>query len=115
MQMWGAIAFGAASFTPPSPAATAVEFYVRADSPLDTINLGIQLNGEILPQLSLGHYLPQVYNCSLPTDWANTPVSVPLADLLDGKAMGAEASVRFNLKNSYQDNATIYVDSMRLV
>ena len=40
MKMWGAVAFEAASYKPPATAPTELSFYLRSDSPLDTINLG---------------------------------------------------------------------------
>ena len=113
MQMWGAISFGTQSFV--NVSAASLELYARADSPLDSINIGIELGGVILPQLSLSHYLPASYNCSLPAGWAHAPVSVPLKDLLAGSALTSGQPLRFNLKNSYHDGATCYVDDVRLV
>ena len=74
-----------------------------------------ELGGVILPQLSLGHYLPPAYNCSLPEAWQHTPITVPLADMLYGKALAEGSNVRFNMKNSYKDGAVVYVDSVQLV
>ena len=111
--MWGAISFGTQSFV--NVSAASLELYARADSPLDSINIGIELGGVILPQLSLSHYLPASYNCSLPAGWAHAPVSVPLKDLLAGSALTSGQPLRFNLKNSYHDGATCYVDDVRLV
>ena len=116
LKLWGALSFGTQSFVPlPSPATMALEFFVRADSPLDTINIGVELAGVILPQLSLGHYLPASYNCSLPHEWPHAPVSVPLKDMLAGSVLARGSKVRFNLKNSYKDGATVYVDNVQLV
>lgn len=112
MQLWGAISFGTQQYTNASVAA--LELYVRADSPLDSINIGIELADYILPQLSLSHYLPSSYNCSLPSGWAHAPVTVPIADLLAGSIVTSGQPLRFNLKNSYKDGATVYVDNVRL-
>jgi hypothetical protein len=118
MQLWGAVSFGTKEFEialPASPTKLALEFFIRADSPLDAINIGIEVDDVILPQLSLSHYLPVAYNCSLPSEWSHAPVSVPLRDMLAGSELANGSSVRFNLKNSYQDGETVYVDNVSLL
>ena len=111
--MWGAISFGTTHFSAVS--AASLELYIRANSPLDSINIGIELGDEILPQLSLSYYLPASYNCSLPSTWATAPVPVPMKDLLAGSVVPSNQPVRVNLKNSYKDGATVYVDNVRLI